>query len=233
MPIVSPFLIISFLNIFLDMLHIINHQNSIANHYIAELRNVNIQGDRLRFRTNIERLGSLMAYEISKKMDYSEKLITTPLAKTKVNLLNDSLVVATILRAGMPFMQGFLNVFDHAEAAFIGASRGAHKPDDSFEIELGYVACPNLDNKILIICDPMLASGKSLVEGCEALLSNGTPKAIHLACIIASPEGIAYIKEKLPSAILWIAAQDEKLNKDSYIVPGLGDAGDLSFGEKL
>lgn len=214
-------------------IHILNQQHSVANLFLAELRDKSVQHDRMRFRTNIERLGMLMAYEISKKLSYQEKNITTPLADTSMFLSTDELVVATILRAGMPFMQGFLKIFDHAEAAFIGAMRGKHKEDHSFDINLDYVACPSLTGKTLIICDPMLASGKSLVEGCNSLLEHGHPKHIHLACVIASPEGVAYIKQHLPDATLWLAAVDQKLNQESYIVPGLGDAGDLSFGEKM
>ena len=214
-------------------MHILNKENSIANVYLAELRDKNIQNDRMRFRFNIERLGMLMAYEISKKFHYEKKFITTPLADAAVFIPTDDVVVATILRAGMPFMQGFLKVFDNAEAAFIGAARGKHKADNSFDINLDYVACPSLTGKTIIICDPMLASGKSLVEGCNALLEHGMPAHVHLACVIASPEGIAHVQKHLPDATLWLTAVDDSLNEDSYIIPGLGDAGDLSFGEKL
>ncbi len=214
-------------------MHILNTENSIANVYLAELRDKTIQNDRMRFRTNIERLGMLMAYEISKKFHYEKKSITTPLANASVFIPTDDIVVATILRAGMPFMQGFLKVFDNAEAAFVGAARSKYKADNSFDINLDYVACPSLTGKTLIICDPMLASGKSLVEGCNALMEHGMPAQVHLACVIASPEGINHVQNNLPDATLWIAAVDDSLNEHSYIIPGLGDAGDLSFGEKL
>lgn len=216
-----------------NYMHILNKENSIANLYLAELRDKSIQNDRMRFRNNIERIGMLMAYEISKKFHYQEKHIITPLADTTVFLPTGDLVVATILRAGMPFMNGFLNVFENAEAAFIGAMRGKHKADHSFDIDLDYVACPSLTGKTLIICDPMLASGKSLVEGCNSLMEHGMPTHVHLACVIASPEGIAHVQKHLPDATLWLAAVDDSLNEDFYIIPGLGDAGDLSFGEKL
>ncbi|MBI3232608.1 MAG: uracil phosphoribosyltransferase [Bacteroidetes bacterium] len=215
------------------MVHILNSEDSIANSFLAELRNIDIQKDRMRFRTNIERIGMLMAYEISKELYYSESWIQTPLAKTKVTLCKDEIVVATILRAGMPFMQGFLNMFDRAEAAFVGAARGKHNADHSFDIDLDYVACPDLNGKILIICDPMLATGRSLKKAYQSLLTHGTPKHVFIASVISSPEGVSFVKKELPNVDLWVAAIDEKLNIDSYIVPGLGDAGDLSFGEKL
>lgn len=215
------------------MVHILNSENSIANLFLAELRNIDVQKDRMRFRTNIERIGAILAYQISKQLTYDDTLIQTPLAQTKVSLCKDELVIATILRAGMPFMQGFLNMFDHAEAAFVGAARGKHQADHSFEIDLDYVACPDLNGKILIICDPMLASGKSLKEAYHSLLTHGKPKQVFVASVIASPEGVSYLTKELPEVTLWVAAIDEKLNTDSYIVPGLGDAGDLSFGEKL
>lgn len=214
-------------------LHILNKQHSVINDFLAQLRDTGIHNDRMRFRTNLARIGQLMAYEISKEMHYTQKRIQTPLAETDIYMIDEELVIATILRAGMPFMQGFLNVFDSAEAAFVGAMRGKHKADHSFDIELDYVACPDLTEKTLIICDPMLASGKSLVEACKSLFEKGTPSHIHSAHVIASPGGVDYVRRHLPQSTLWIAALDERLNDDAYIVPGLGDAGDLAFGEKI
>lgn len=214
-------------------MYVLNHHNTIANQFLAELRDTRQQQDRMKFRANLELLGSLLAFELSKTLTYYEKEITTPLGIAKVNLPKNEMVCATILRAGMPLLQGVLKIFNTSEAAFVGAARGAHQADNSFEIELGYVACPSLDGKCLVVADPMLASGKSLVEACKALFKNGKPKELHLLCVIGSPEGVAYIKHHLPEAKLWIAAIDEKLDEHSYIVPGLGDAGDLSFGEKI
>lgn len=211
---------------------VLNQEHSVANEYLAELRSVDKQNDKVKFRYNIERLGMLLAYEISKKFHYEKEITQTPLADAEIYIPKDDLVVATVLRAGMPFMQGFLKIFDKAEAAFIGAARGKHKEDRSFDINLDYVVCPSLTRKTLILCDPMLASGKSLVKAFNSLLQHGIPVHVHLACVIASPEGIQYVQQNLPDATLWLAAVDESLNKDSYIVPGLGDAGDLSFGEK-
>lgn len=186
----------------------------------------------MRFRKNLERLGEILAYEISKSFDYSVEQIETPLAQTSVNLPQESLVIFAVLRASLPFYQGFLNFFDQAGSGFIGAFR--QEGEGEITINLGYHASPNLEGKTVILADPMLATGKSFIRSIETLLEHGTPKIIHIAAAIAAPEGVSYIKEnlKVPYKI-WVGALDEKLNHQAYIVPGLGDAGDLAFGEKI
>lgn len=213
---------------------ILNKVNSIANHFLAELRHLEIQKDSMRFRRNMERLGELMAYELSKTMDYEEQTIKTALGTAKVNLLKRQPVLVTILRAGIPFHQGFLNYFDQAESSFIGAYRTSHTGKEDFDIMMEYIAVNALDNRELILIDPMLASGKSIIKTLNTLLKYGTPAHIHVVAGIATPEGIDYINHHftLPYT-LWTAALDEKLNDKAYIVPGLGDAGDLSFGTKI
>lgn len=210
---------------------VLTENPSVANKFLAELRDVQIQKDSLRFRKNLERLGEIIAYEISKYFEFSPKNVETPLETTTVLLPNDKPVIFAILRASLPFYQGFLNFFDNAESGFIGAFR---EEGETIKINLGYHASPSLEGKIVILADPMLATGKSFIESINTLLQHGTPKIIHIACVIAAPEGIQYIQEhlKIPYQ-LWIGAIDEKLNADSYIVPGLGDAGDLAFGQKL
>jgi len=211
---------------------VLNTENSIANNYLAELRDVSVQKDRLRFRTNLQRLGALMAYEISKTLKFETKEIQTPLAITSEKVLEDSVVLISILRAAVPFMNGFLEVFDRAEAGFIGAWRKEESTD--IEVVLEYTAGPDMTGKTLILIDPMLATGKSLVASLNQILKNGKPASIHMASVIAAPEGIDYIKRNISIPFeLWTWAMDEKLNDKSYIVPGLGDAGDLSFGPKL
>jgi uracil phosphoribosyltransferase len=211
---------------------ILSDFNSVGNQFIAELRDVSIQGDKLRFRKNLERVGEILAYEISKSFDYGSKEIETPLAKMAVSLPADNPVLVAVLRASLPFYQGFLNFFDQAESGFIGAFR--EESDEQIKINLGYHASPQLNGKSLILADPMLATGKSLVQSINTLLTHGIPKIIHIAAVIASPEGLAYVAEncKIPHKF-WIGAVDQGLNNKSYIVPGLGDAGDLAFGEKL
>jgi len=211
---------------------ILGERNSIANQFIAELRDVSIQGDRLRFRKNLERIGEILAYEISKSFHYEAKEIQTPLAKTTVNLPNGNPVIFSVLRASLPFYQGFLNFFDKAESGFIGAFREEGQGD--IKINLGYYASPNVEGKTLILADPMLATGNSLVQSIDRILKHGRPEIIHIASVIASPEGIRYIEEHLDIPYkLWIGEVDQSLNSQFYIVPGLGDAGDLAFGEKL
>lgn len=199
---------------------------------MAELRDVTIQADRMRFRKNLERLGEILAYEISKSLPYTPTEVQTPLAKTIVNLPSVNPVIVSVLRASLPFYQGFLNFYDKAESGFIGAYR--EESNDTVEINLGYHASPSLNGKIVILADPMLATGKSLVKSIETLLNHGTPKIIHIATAFASPEGIKYIEDhiKIPYRF-WIASIDQSLNSKSYIIPGLGDAGDLAFGQKL
>ena len=208
-------------------------QNSILNHFIREIRDVNIQKDAMRFRRNIERIGEIFAYEISKKMTYENIDITTPLGISSESLMIEKPVLATILRAGLPLHQGLLNYFDSSENCFISAFR-KHKRGDEFEIKIEYMSSPNLEGKTVILCDPMLASGSSMVLAMEALLSKGKPKHIHVVVTIASSEGIQYFKENLPfrNCTLWLGAEDKEMTAQSYIVPGLGDAGDLAFGKK-
>ncbi|SDA72375.1 uracil phosphoribosyltransferase [Algoriphagus alkaliphilus] len=206
--------------------------NSIGNQFIAELRDITIQRDRLRFRKNLERIGEILAYEISKSFPYQEKEIQTPLANTKIKTPSIDPVIFAVLRASIPFYQGFLNFFDRAESGFIGAFR--EEGSNEVAINLGYHASPNLEGKTVILADPMLATGKSFVRSIETILTHGTPEIIHIVAIIASPEGVKYIKEnvKVPYK-LWLGALDLSLNEKFYIVPGLGDAGDLAFGEKI
>jgi uracil phosphoribosyltransferase len=209
-------------------------QNSIFNHFIREIRDVNIQKDAMRFRRNIERIGEIFAYEISKKMTYENNDITTPLGISSESLMIEKPVLATILRAGLPLHQGLLNYFDSSENCFISAFR-KHNRGGDFEIKIEYMSSPDLEGKTVILCDPMLASGSSMVLAMEALLSKGKPKHIHVVVTIASSEGIQYFKENLPfrNCTLWLGAQDKEMTAQSYIVPGLGDAGDLAFGEKI
>ncbi len=209
------------------------HQSSLANQYIAELRDVTLQKDRLRFRRNLERVGELMAYELSKVLPYQNAKVETPLGMAETQLLIRQPVLATIMRAGLPFHQGFLNYFDHADNAFVGAYRGYASDDDEFEIEMDYIVGPDLTGRTLILVDPMLATGRSIEKVYHAMLRYGIPAQTHIAAVIASPEGIGYLQERLPQCRLWLGAIDERLNDHYYIVPGLGDAGDLAFGPKV
>ena len=212
----------------------LGEQNSIFNHFIREIRDVNIQKDSMRFRRNIERIGEVFAYEISKKMEYENQEITTPLGISTESLMIEKPVLATILRAGLPLHQGLLNYFDRSDNCFISAFR-KHKKGGDFEIKIEYMSSPNLDGKTVILCDPMLASGSSMVLAMKALLSKGKPKHIHVVAIIASAEGVQYLKENTPfrNCTLWLGAQDAEMTSQSYIVPGLGDAGDLAYGQKM
>jgi uracil phosphoribosyltransferase len=214
------------------MIFSLSKQNSIANKYLAELRDVNIQKDRMRFRRNLERIGEVLAYEISKTLEYAEREVETPLGIASVNLPTQRVVLGTILRAGLPLHQGALNIFDDAENAFISAYRMHHK-DGTFEINIEYISCPNLDDCILILCDPMLATGASMDLAIKALQKFGKPRAIHVMTAVASTYGINHIRRLNPEVKLWIGAEDDELTAKSYIVPGLGDAGDLSYGSKL
>ena len=211
---------------------ILSEHPSIATQFLAELRDVHIQKDRMRFRKNLERLGQLLAYEVSKTLAYQSIEVKTPLESTQMSVPSDQVVLVAVLRAALPFHQGFLTFFDQAESGFIGVFR--QESDEKIEVQLGYHASPNLDNKVLILVDPMLATGQSCVAPLETLLQHGTPKAIHLAAAFAAPEGVQHLAThlKVPYS-LWLGTLDEKLNAKSYIVPGLGDAGDLAFGEKL
>ena len=211
--------------------------NSIINQYVAELRDVRIQNDRNTFRHNLQRIGQLMAYEVSKTLSYSGKEIQTPLSMAKANTHDDAIVLATVFRAGLPFHQGFLDVFDHAGNAFVSAYR--YYMDEKHEevgIKVEYLAAPDLTDKTLIIADPMLATGGSLQLAYEALCTKGIPKQLHLCCVIAAQTGVDNILKMfkpLDNVTLWCAAIDPVLNEHKYIVPGLGDAGDLAYGDKI
>lgn len=209
----------------------LSEKNSVANQFIAELRNVEIQKDRARFRRNLERVGEVLAYEISQTLDYELFEVETPLGVAPMMLPAQRLVLSTVLRAGIPLHQGMLNYFDTAENAFISAFRRHHK-DGSFDIQLDYVSTPDLDGCVLILCDPMLASGASVNVALQELLRFGTPAVIHIAAVIASTAGLDAVRRRYPRAIIWAGAIDEELTAKSYIVPGLGDAGDLAYGEK-
>lgn len=206
---------------------------SLVSQYMSEMRDVNIQGDMMRFRANLRRTGEIMAYEISKNLRYKEVTVETPLAPARTLVLDSKVVLATIFRAGLPFHQGFLDYFDHAENAFVSAYR-KYKEKDNFEICIEYLASPSIEGKTLIIADPMLATGASMELSYKALLTKGTPESIHVASVIASTQAIDYIKRTFPNdrTTVWVGAIDEKINSHSYIVPGLGDAGDLAFGTK-
>ena len=217
------------------MLHILNHENTILNKFIAEIRDKQIQKDSMRFRRNLERIGEVTAYEISKRLNYTTQVVETPLGEAEVNMVSDKIVVATILRAGLPVHQGFLNDVDNAQNAFGSAYRKSHK-DNSFEVKVEYISCGNLEGKTLILVDPMLATGSSLVLAYEALCERGgQPAHTHIAAVIASEQGVDYAMKHLPqnSTTIWCAAVDAELTSHSYIVPGIGDAGDLAYGEKL
>ena len=215
------------------MVYVLGASNSIFNQFIAEIRDEVVQKDSMRFRRNIERLGEIFAYEISKKINYEVREVNTPLGIANVSVPEEQPVVASILRAGLPLHQGVLNYFDKAQNAFISAYRRHHK-DGSFDIQVEYLASPDLNGKFLILCDPMLASGSSMVLTYQALLRRGIPAHTHIVSVIASSEGLDYVKKHLPENItLWIGVIDEELTAQSYIVPGLGDAGDLAFGEKI
>ena len=216
----------------MECIHL-GENRTILNQFVAELRDVDIQKDRLRFRRNIERIGEIMAYEISQRLNYQTKSVQTPLGVAEMELPSDQVVLATVLRAGLPFHQGFLNYFDRAENAFVSASR-RYTDVSHFVIDSKYLASPSIEGKTLLIVDPMLATGSSLEVAYKALLKRGTPAHVPVAAGVASPEGVEYAMKALPDdrTTLWVAALDKGLNEHTYIVPGLGDAGDLAFGEK-
>jgi len=216
------------------MVHNLSLTNSIINQYIAEIRDVEIQKDRWRFRKNLERIAQVIAIEISKELEYKNISVTTPLGIADSKVLLQQPVVGSILRAGLPMHEGILNIFDKADNAFISAYRKHHK-DHTFDIALEYISSPSLDNRVLILCDPMLATGSSFVIAYKALLNKGKPKHTHIVCAIASKQGIDYLKKNMPDInyTIWCGAIDEELTSTAYIVPGLGDAGDLAFGEKI
>ncbi|MDD4991658.1 MAG: uracil phosphoribosyltransferase [Paludibacter sp.] len=212
----------------------LSENNSVLNHYIKEIRSVEIQKDSMRFRRNMERIGEIMAYEISKTMEYKHEDVQTPLGISPTEVIAEDIVISTILRAGLPFHTGFLSYFDRAENAFVSAYR-KYKDALKFDIYIEYIASPSLDGKTLIITDPMLATGGSMELAYGALLTKGKPANIHVATVIASQQAIDYVAGHFPEAntTVWAAAIDPELNSHSYIIPGLGDAGDLAFGEKL
>ena len=212
---------------------VLNETPSVLNNYLAEIRSVEIQRDSMRFRQNLKRIGWVTGQEISKSMEYQRTSVNTPLAETAVTTIAENIVIISILRAALPFSEGLLEIFDQAESGFIGAWREEEVEGEEVRVSLGYTALPDLTGKTVILADPMLATGKSLVKTVNQILKSSTPSKLHLATIISAPEGIAYLSENMPIDFqLWTSAIDERLNEKAYIVPGLGDAGDLAFGEK-
>lgn len=215
------------------MVHHIGLQSSILGQYLAEIRTVGVQSDRLRFRHNLSRIAEILAYEVSKQLPSHTIAVQTPLAEAQVLQPSENPVLLTILRAGLAMHEGVLRTFDHADSAYISAYR-KHSSPEVFEIEVEYMAVPDLDNKIWLISDPMLATGSSMVAVYKALLNHGTPKQIHILSAIATPEALAFVARNFPANTqIWVAAIDNELTAKSYIVPGLGDAGDLAFGIKI
>jgi uracil phosphoribosyltransferase len=215
-------------------IHHLSKNNTILNHFLSQIRAVEIQKDRLRFRRNLERIGEIMAYEISKEFEYTHVKITTGLGVKNTSEIASKITICSILRAGLPLHLGFLNYFDAADNGFIAAYRKHSNADNGFEIKVEYQAIPDFENNYLILADPMLATGQSILAVYNQVIKNKNPKEIHLAVVIASPEGISFLQKHLPAHChLWIAAIDDQLDSRSYIVPGLGDAGDLAFGIKL
>ena len=212
-----------------------SEQNTVINQYMAELRDKSYQKNRALFRNNIARIGEMMAYELSKMLTYKPKTVTTPLGTIDIPLVKDELLLATVLRAGLPFHQGYLNVFDRAENAFVSAYRMyTNREHTEVGVHTEYMASPSVKGKTLVIVDPMLATGGSMAAAYEALVKTGKPHAVHICCVIAAPEGIEFLKKSLPEeCTLWCAAIDPGMNENKYIVPGFGDCGDLCFGEKL
>lgn len=216
------------------IIHQLELKNSILNTFISELRDYNIQKDAMRFRRNIERIGEISALELSKSLNYKQQTITTPLGEKSMQLIEEKLVICSILRAGLPLHQGLLNYFDAAENAYISAYRKHFENSNDFEIVVEYLASPSLKDKTLILADPMLATGNSLVAVYKSILKQGIPNKIHIVAIVAAKEGIEFIKNHFPkNTELWIATIDDSLNEKGYIIPGFGDAGDLAFGEKI
>ena len=212
---------------------ILTENNSLANYFLCELRDEQIQKDSMRFRRNLERLGEVFAYEISKTLSFKMQEVSTQLGIKKTYQLSQEVVLVTILRAGLPLHQGLLNYFDKAENAFIGAYRGKHDEKEVFEIEMDYITSPDINGKLLIISDPMMATGKSIEKAYHAMLRYGVPTKTHIVSAIASQRGVRFIQARLPQCRLWVGDIDDELNSKSFIVPGLGDAGDLAFGGKI
>jgi len=215
------------------MINNLGDRNSILNQFVAEIRDEKIQQDSMRFRRNLERVGELLAYEISKTLTYVEREVRTPLGIAQVSVPSETIVLATILRAGLPIHQGLLSILDHSENAFISAYREYEK-DGTFHIRFEHISSPSIQDKVLVISDPMIATGSSIIMAYNALLEKGTPNHVHIASLIASREGIDYLRKKLPmkKTTIWVAAIDDELTSKAYIVPGLGDAGDLAYGSK-
>jgi len=216
-------------------LHILSQQNTVLNKFIAQIRDREVQTDSMRFRRNMERIGEIKAYELSKELNYTPRTVETPLGEAVVQQIDDRIVIATILRAGLPFHQGFLNYFDDAQNAFVSAYRKSTK-DGKFTVKVEYISCGDLEGKTLLLVDPMLATGSSLVLAYNALCERGgTPAHTHVASVIASERGVDYVMKNMPrqTTTVWVAAVDEELTSRSYIVPGIGDAGDLAYGEKI
>lgn len=214
-------------------IHNFDLTNSVLNNFISEIRDISIQKDGMRFRRNIERIGEILSYELSKELDYQNQKVTTPFGEKKINTTIQDLVLCSVLRAGLPLHQGILNYFDKIDNAFISAYRH-HTSDENFEIKVEYFASPELDQKVLILADPMLATGNSLVAVYDTLRTIGHIKKVHIVAVIASSDGIEFIKSHFPkNTHLWVATIDNELNEKGYIIPGLGDAGDLAFGKKL
>ena len=213
-------------------MYILTENNSIANNFLLEIRDAEIQKDRPKFRRNITRIGEIMAYEISKNLSFENLKVATPLGEKKTNVLKESPVLVTILRAGLPLHQGLLNYFDNSDNAFIGAYRGIHNAKEQFDIEMDYITSPDIQGKTLIICDPMIATGKSIEKAYHAMLRFGIPKRTYIVAAIASERGARFVQARMPECRLYIGDIDKDLNSKSYIIPGLGDAGDLSFGDK-
>lgn len=214
------------------MLFVLDQTPSIANEYLRQLRDKDIQNDRMRFRKNLERIGEIMAYEVSKKLSYTNTTINTPLASTDIKALKQQPVLITILRAGLPFFQGFANFFDHADCGFVGAYR--EEGASELRIQLDYAASGDLNDRVVILIDPMLATGKSVVHSLDVLMKKGKPSHLHIVSLVAAPQGIDYLNNNIPMPFsLWTCSVDKTLDSNFYIVPGLGDAGDLSFGVKI
>ncbi|MEO8109559.1 MAG: uracil phosphoribosyltransferase [Ginsengibacter sp.] len=214
------------------MVHNLSDKHSLVSNWLSELRDIDVQQDRLRFRRNLEKIGEVSAYEISKHLPWIEKEITTPLGISNCKVLEKQPVLATILRAGLAMHNGLLNYFDKADNAFISAYR-KHKPDGSFEISLDYISCPEMENRVVIVSDPMLATGASLVKTMQFLREEGNPSEIHIVCALACTVGIEYVLRAEPKAVIWCGDIDDELTAKGYIVPGLGDAGDLAYGVKV
>ncbi|MGV9012471.1 MAG: uracil phosphoribosyltransferase [Flavobacteriales bacterium] len=217
----------------MSMVTEISKQNTVANRFLAEMRDLGIQKDAMRFRRNLERMGEVLAYEMSKTLDYTEEQVVSPLGEARMMLHADNPVLATILRAGIPLHQGMLNYFDRADNAFVSAYRKHRKGEDGFDVEVEYLSGPSIEDRVLVLNDPMLASGRSMVLVYKAMLRLGKPKAVHVVSVIASTEGVEYAKKHLPASTrYWLGAIDEEMTAEAYIVPGLGDAGDLAYGPK-